>query len=525
MKKYRTYFFTGILLLFAFLLRIYHLSVLPMDLHIDEAGLGLNAWSIANFGTDRYGHFMPVCPSNFYGEQSAFYTYFCALCVKIGGLNMVTLRFPAVFMGMVTVWFGALMMKEVWGTRGFYTGLTLLGIFPYFIMNCRFALDCNAMLGAVTFSLWLLVRLIKKIRQNPDKKYYGHFALLGISFGIVLYTYIIAAIVIAIFSLSFGMYYLLYCRENRLFRAKQLLFWAIPLLIMVVPLLLTVLIHILHMDAIVTPFFSVPKMTVNRTEEVAFSLSSFKSKLHSLVYPFTTDGKYGSSDRYWTMYKWSVPFIFLGELGSIVRSIREIKTGQLSVYFSMLLFTASEIIMFFLCGFYNYHINGIFIALAFFCFYGIFLLWDRIGKRAFRIAYLAVLFFVYGMSFLGFAEEYYFSDQASHYQVYGGVNRALHLLNETQLQKEIYVVGEVGEFYFLTNPLPPVIFSSYCDELGFVKDYENLHFHEPSSYEDADILVCNKDSGWRNIFSDQKQTGYEYTCLQSDYYCVFIKRE
>ena len=148
MKQYKTCFITAILILFALVLRIYQITVLPLSMHIDEAGLGLNAWSIAHFGTDRYGNFLPICPSNFYGEQSAFYTYFCALCIKLGGLNMFTLRFPAVFMGMVTVIFGSLIMKEMWGRKGFYTGFLLLSIFPYFIMNCRFALDCNAMLGA-----------------------------------------------------------------------------------------------------------------------------------------------------------------------------------------------------------------------------------------------------------------------------------------------------------------------------------------------------------------------------------------
>ena len=64
-------------------------------------------------------------------------------------------------------------------------------------MNCRFALDCNAMLGCLTVALYCLVRLLKKIEKEPTKKLYWHFALTGILFGVVLYTYIIAAIVIA----------------------------------------------------------------------------------------------------------------------------------------------------------------------------------------------------------------------------------------------------------------------------------------------------------------------------------------
>lgn len=112
MSKRRLYICAGILLFAASLLRICRIAAVPLGMHIDEAGLGLNAWSIANFGTDRYGNFLPVCPSNFYGEQSAFYTYFCALLVKLFGLNIVTLRMPAALMGIITVLFGALLMRD-----------------------------------------------------------------------------------------------------------------------------------------------------------------------------------------------------------------------------------------------------------------------------------------------------------------------------------------------------------------------------------------------------------------------------
>ena len=159
----------GALFLFAILLRIYRISTVPLGMHIDEAGLGLNAWSIANFGTDRYGNFMPVCPSNFYGEQSAFYTYFCALLVKLFGLNIYTLRLPGVITGILAVLFGSLLIRERWGDKGFFAGLALLGIFPYFITNCRFALDCNAMLGSLTIALYALIRLVKKAEAAPER--------------------------------------------------------------------------------------------------------------------------------------------------------------------------------------------------------------------------------------------------------------------------------------------------------------------------------------------------------------------
>lgn len=512
------------LLLFAVFLRVYRISSIPLEMHIDEAGMGLNAWSIANFGTDRYGNFMPVCPVNFYGEQSAFYTYFCALLVKIFGLNPYTLRMPGVIMGILTVWFGALLMREKWGKNGMPAGLALLGIFPYFIMNCRFALDCNAMLGMVTIAVYALVRLVKKAEKEPGKGWYLSFALVGVLFGIILYTYIIAAIVIAVFCILFGIYYL-YRRDGRFRRFGQLFCMALPLGLMVIPLGLVVCVNYFDWEPIVTPFFSIPKMPVNRTEEISFTFFALPGKLRALLYPLTTDGKYGSSGRYWTMYWWSVPMIAAGILLSVREGIEGFKKKSFSMDVCMLFLAVAEVLMFLLCGQYNYHINGIFIALAYFCVNGIFGIgrWVKgnLGKRV----YAAVLIGLYGISFVGFTMEYYGTDVSAPGQIYGGVDEALDLLADGQKEGEIYVLGEVGEFYFLSHPIPPSEFRAVCDELGYIKDYKNLHFHEPESYRKQDVYVCNKVSGRHYGLLDTQITGVEYAFLETEHYYIFYTPE
>ncbi len=522
MKK-KTFYISFIgLLFFIIFLRVYNLATTPLSMHIDEAGLGLNAWSIANFGTDRYGNFMPICPSNFYGEQSAFYTYFCALLVKLFGLNIYTLRLPGVIMGIVAVVFGSLLLKEKWGNKGLFTGMALMGIFPYFIMNCRFALDCNAMLGALSVALYCLVRLLKKVEREPQRKFYGHFALTGVLFGVVLYTYIIAAIVVAVFCVLFGLYFLLYHKENRSLRFRQLLFLALPLLVMVVPLGLVVCVNYFGLEPIVTPLFSIPKMAINRTEEVAFSLSDLPGKLRGLLHTLTSDGKYGSSDRYFTMYLWSIPFVIVGGLFSIKEAVQNLKTRKLSLDACMLFITFAEGVMFLLCGQYNYHINGIFVALAYFCVNGILHLICLIKLRNLRMAFCGLLICLYTLSFAGFSGEYFFQKDTDAYQVFGGVDEALLLLTDEQREREIYVLNEVGEFYLLSNPIPPAEFAAICDELGYIKDYENLHFHASDSYEANHVYVCSKASGLYHTLSDADVTGHAYSVQETEYYYVFF---
>lgn len=522
MKK-KTYYisFFG-LLFFIIFLRLYNLATAPLSMHIDEAGLGLNAWSIANFGTDRYGNFMPICPSNFYGEQSAFYTYFCALLVKLFGLNIYTLRLPGVIMGIVAVVFGSLLLKEKWGNKGLFTGMALMGIFPYFIMNARFALDCNAMLGTLTVALYCLAKLLKKVEKEPGRGLYGYFALTGFLFGMVLYTYIIAAIVVAVFCVLFGLYFLLYHKENRGLRFRQLLFFALPLVVMVIPLGLVVCVNYFGLEPIVTPLFSIPKMAINRTEEVAFSLSDLPGKLRGLLHTLTSDGKYGSSDRYLTMYLWSIPFVIAGGLFCIKESVQSLKAGKLSLDACMLFITLAEGFMFLLCGQYNYHINGIFVALAYFCVSGILHLAALLKQGKLRMAFCGLLTCLYTFSFAGFSYEYFFQTDTDVYQVFGGVEEALLLLTEEQRGHDIYVLNEVGEFYLLSNPIPPAEFAAVCDELGYVKDYKNLHFHESDSYEANHVYVCSKTSGLYHTLSNSSVTGHAYSVYETKYYYVFF---
>lgn len=525
MKKESGTVLAGILLLLAILLRVLHIATLPLEMHIDEAGLGLNAWSIARFGTDRYGNFLPVCPSNFYGEQSALYTYFCALLVKLFGLNPYTLRLPGVILGVLTVLFGSLLMKEKWGGKGFYTGLALLAVFPYFIMNSRFALDCNAMLGAVTIALYSLLRLLKRAEQNPGRRMYAGFALTGLLFGVVLYTYIIAAVAVALFCLFFGVSYLFCKKEGRSLRFRQLIFLALPLLVLVIPPALVVCVNYFNWEPIATPFFSVPRMTVNRTQEVTLSLSALPGKLRALLYPLTTDGKYGSSDRYWTMYRHSVPLIAAGIFFSLRDALFGIKAQKIGPDLCMLFLAAAEVALFLFCGQYNYHINGIFIALAYFCVSGILSLTALFQKSLPRILFCLLLFVAYAGSFVGFSLEYYAAPPQGTRQVYGGAAEALSLLSDAQKEGEIYVLDEVGEFYFLSNPIPPRTFLAACDELGYVREYENLHFHEPQVFQESDVYVCSKASGRYYFFSDPTLLGHSCSVMETDWYYVFYPVE
>ena len=57
----------GLIFLLALFLRVYRLNDLPYGIHMDEAGMGYDAYSLANWGLDRYYKFYPIYFINFGG--------------------------------------------------------------------------------------------------------------------------------------------------------------------------------------------------------------------------------------------------------------------------------------------------------------------------------------------------------------------------------------------------------------------------------------------------------------------------
>lgn len=588
-QKSIQFLFSILILGIALFLRLYQLTNLPLELHIDEAGLGLNAWSIANYGTDRYGNYLPVCPINFYGEQSAFYTYLCAIFVKLLGLNMLSLRLPAVIMGMTSLIFGSLIAKMCFGKKGFFIALLLFTFCPYFITNSRFALDCNAMLGMLSLSVYLLLYSIKKSEhylqtriemsgdQSPEQKnplsnknkersnIYLPFVFAGICFGITLYTYIISTIVLFLFCLSFGIYYWLYKAENRALHLKQLLCMAIPMGILAIPLLLLILVEVSGKNAIVTPLFSIIPTVGQRASDFSLSLGLLKERILGLLHIITTDGKYGSSLRYWTLYQVSIPFLFIGAVGSIKEAIKDIRKHSFSTHVLILLLTISEVITYLFCGNSNYHANGIYMELVYFTVFGILLIGTAKPKtnanenaenkhtnnsyKGLSQIYTVGLFLLYTLFFVGFCREYFFEKTDSYSRVFAGLESCLELVDSSSpvnyvskvnavgsletpsyqiADYEIYVLDEVGEFYLLSHPIPPEEMSLYVDEMGYVRDYQNLHFYVPDNFPDCLntenrlMLICGRNSSWDYLLQEKTESPDRLQKYSTDYYSCYI---
>lgn len=112
LKKYFCAIIFTIIFLLAIFTRIYKIDTLLNGLHVDETGMGYDAFCIANYGVDRYLNKFPVYMINFGGGQSALYTYLAAIFVKIIGLNIITIRMPGIILSLLAILSGFILIKR-----------------------------------------------------------------------------------------------------------------------------------------------------------------------------------------------------------------------------------------------------------------------------------------------------------------------------------------------------------------------------------------------------------------------------
>ena len=265
-------------------------------MHIDEASVAYNAYSIVNHGVDRYTNLFPIYFMNFDGGQSALYTYLAALFIKLFGYSIICVRIPAFIFSVLTFIFGYLIGKKIAGKKCGVLVAFLITVCPYFIQVSRWGLDCNLMLGMFTISIYLLLKAINNKKASS-------FLLAGCMFGLTLYSYALSYLLVPL-CLFFVLVYLIYTKNITF---KNFLFFTIPLILLSLPLILNVLINMGLINEIHTRFFSIPKMKTNRVSEIR--LSNFWVNLLDLKNYLIGDGiifnaipKYGPLYLFWQVF-------------------------------------------------------------------------------------------------------------------------------------------------------------------------------------------------------------------------------
>lgn len=314
---------------------IFKLGEVPYGLHVDEAGMAYDAFCISKYGIDRYLNPYPIYLINYGGGQSAMYAYLVAFFIKIFGYSIQVIRLPAVILRLLIFISCLFIIKDENGKLKTLMFLFLLAINPYFIMQSRWGLDCNLLVGFLTISVCLLILSVK---ANNNKLL---LCISGIFFGLSLYTYALSYIIVPIL-LLLACTYLIYIKKLNL---KSLIIFGIPIFIFAIPLILMILINTGFINEI-KHIITIPMLKNYRGSEV--SLSNIGKNLYIFLSILSYDKNeiliYNSLPYFGTIYYFTIPFFIIGLLKSIKNVILSIKTRNFSIdvilvfwFFSVLL--------------------------------------------------------------------------------------------------------------------------------------------------------------------------------------------
>lgn len=207
-------------------LRLYKIDNVPPSISWDEAAVGYNAWTVAEYGKDEYGKTFPLTFKSFGDDKHPVHIYSTAIFVKLFGLSEFSIRIPAALFGVLNVllmfYLGKILFKNEWiGT----VAAIFLTISPYNIQFSRFNHETNFAL------FFFLLGLVTFFKALDGKKYLLPISFL--SFGIDLFTYHSAKVVVPPILILLGILYFkkLYLMKKYFFSGIIILFLLLGLFV------------------------------------------------------------------------------------------------------------------------------------------------------------------------------------------------------------------------------------------------------------------------------------------------------
>ncbi len=385
-----------IILVISIILRIIFLDRVPEGINVDEAGMAYDAYCYANYGVDRYLYHNPIYLINFGAGQSVLYMYLASIFIKILGFNIISIRLPAVILGIIAIIFAYLLGKKAKGERFGLLLMALVAICPWHIMQSRWGLDCNLMSATVFVGIYMLI---------ISKKWWQHI-LTGIIFGISLYSYALSHIVVPVLLIIITIYNI-YTKKIKIRNAVLV---AIPIMIMAIPLILFHLVNMEIIPKISDELIAISKIPRYRLGEINI-VNIFKSFMYPqniLLELFGFDGNdYNAFPMFGTIYYISIPFTILGFYLGIKSIYLSIKNRKYSID---AVITISFIVMYLciktvFCVSIN-RTNAIYLLLLYFTALGIVKIVKSKGKTIFNViicsyAICSVLFIYYYFGIYG----------------------------------------------------------------------------------------------------------------------------
>lgn len=319
--KQRLYDYGPVILLLtaALLVRLYRFGAVPGGFNQDEAMAAYEAWSLALYGTDRFGMRWPVYFTAWgFAQMNVLMSYFMIPFFKWFGMSVTTARLPILITGMAGLYALYRFSKNVWGKNIAIAVLAFAAVSPWHFMQSRWALESNLFPSMLMLSVYWLHRGLHRER---------YLYLSMAAFALCMYAYGIAYFSVPLLLLVLGVFLLV----KKVVTVRQILGCMAVYLLLAWPIFAVMLINYFRWPTLYTPWITVPFFSdsVRMNDLLVFSpniTQQLQRNLQALyqVLILQNDGlPWNTVTGYGTIYRWSLPLAVIGVIVCILPAGRK----------------------------------------------------------------------------------------------------------------------------------------------------------------------------------------------------------
>ena len=285
-------------------LRLYRFGAVPGGMNQDGAMAAVDALALSQYGTDRFGTWLPAHFTAWgYGQMSVLLSYCMVPFIRLFDLSVTTARLPVLLWSLAGMGAAYIFLRRGFGERAALAGLLFLAVDPWHFMQSRWALDCNLFPHCFLIGFTLLCCG----RERPRALYLSmvFFALCmyayGVSFLMVPLFLVLAVLILRIPPKRIALCVLLYLGLS----------W---------PIYGTMLLNAMGWDSLALPFVTLPYFPASvRSNDILFfsaqplaQLASNARALWNVGFLQKPDLIWNAIDGFGTVYLCSAPLLLYG---------------------------------------------------------------------------------------------------------------------------------------------------------------------------------------------------------------------
>lgn len=486
-----------IIVILGAVLRIYKIDQIPPSISWDEAAVGYNGYTIANWGRDEWGKLFPLVFTSFRDDKHPVHIYFTALSVRIFGLSDFSTRLPSAIFGILNILIIFYLARLIFSSN--FAGLIsalFIAVSPYSIQFSRFNHEANFALFFWMLGLFLF------LKATHERKKLFPYSI--ISFAISLYAYHSSLVVV--FPLMIVLF---------IFYFKDLIRAGKYLMISVFILLLFILSMILNPALLGTARINQTSIPKDKIMETSFyqktknellgrvEITYKQYLLHlDLKYLFLTGGenKKFSTQEVGEFYKLDAPLLAIGFLGLLYGIL--VKKKQRKVFLILFGWAVLAPLPASLVSEAPHPARALFMMgswnmIAAYGFYLITSISKSIPYKATVLGFMLVILYIL---FSAYITDYY-ENYAKKYSIdwQYGMREIVEYVKDHNGYEQVYTTDirfqpYIFFLYYLKTPLPEFLSTVTYNE-GKSKDYSLVTFYDKYYFGDWDIVESMPNPG------------------------------